>query len=933
MDKPLCAMDAKKKLPTACHLAPSLFCCSPCRCNRPHTYPSPAMSSYLGFGSDFGLFAMLDRSIISRSDLSLPTPPMSPYTLDMQAGTAATAGSGANMRTASRPRSIITSSVHPHRPPSEHPHPHSQVNPSSQSRVAQSEAAYAAHAATAAAAAHAAQLHQTDQVIQTLREQLARSQEQITKHDRVRLKLKGDLTSARTELFEKKEVIKELQDQLATAHNEHNSTKEELLDSQAALEAVRVELKLVRDAYDRALGWIIRQAHRQFVSSEIELHSVDRFLNHAYSSFASDARDDRHAPPAKRTWEFDSDYDSDTDIAATSTAWWRSDGQGHVPTWTKEAMLRAYFCSPNAASPTTSREGQSPLWSGIGDRRTLSYLAPSNQSLRFSSGLGMYSSTLGGNSSVSSFGSITGATMAATALPSSNLSPGRDTVNRMFVHPDRPAAGNSRAAVHTTPITLDLASGAERDKEAELSDATSRSSVAAVRLAAARGATAAGVNMGSISSISSIPDTIDDSLSSVQVKRASVNVNMLGAASGAATTGSRPAPWHRPAQNMPGVSEASAQQPTAVWQQQQQQDDDDDDDFEPSSVERSKAVLSRKPPAAALSKVGSTTPATGASATAKRTSVMVKTNEVYRFDESPRTPSADLKKIEDQDEDDSDFDDDYDGDDNDDEDDVDSQLDDYDGDSTSEGGTDMPMAVAESRANGPQARWNVDDATAAARTASVPRRQPGAEDSSSTSTEWRKDPQAVKALEDFLTADGNSEIEYHGKARLAVSRGSTVSAKTGVTTATATTATTAKVSVSAATRASRRHTTMMDGSHVVPAGSRDTKPPTGRTASTTHRFSTLSTSGMAANRPDATANNGLLSPGAASSSSGGGGERSSTIERMASSFENALETAIESPWSLVPGWLKSTRPAAPSAAVNTQPLTPQQLQQQTLSPD
>jgi hypothetical protein len=43
---------------------------------------------------------------------------------------------------------------------------------------------------------------------------------------------------------------------------------------------------------------------------------------------------------------------------------------------------------------------------------------------------------------------------------------------------------------------------------------------------------------------------------------------------------------------------------------------------------------------------------------------------------------------------------------------------------------------------------------------------------------------------------------------------------------------------------------------------------------------------------------------------GGSGAPGSTLERMASAFENVLESAIENPWSLMPGWLRNGGPAA-----------------------
>ncbi|KAJ3207775.1 hypothetical protein HDU67_007255 [Dinochytrium kinnereticum] len=62
----------------------------------------------------------------------------------------------------------------------------------------------------------------------------------------------------------------------------------------------------------------------------------------------------------------------------------------------------------------------------------------------------------------------------------------------------------------------------------------------------------------------------------------------------------------------------------------------------------------------------------------------------------------------------------------------------------------------------------------------------------------------------------------------------------------------------------------------------------------------------------------VSAPGGRRTSTGGTGmsptDPGSALERMASAFENALETAIENPWSFVPAWMRQQQQAAAAAA-------------------
>ncbi|KAJ3263662.1 hypothetical protein HK104_006606, partial [Borealophlyctis nickersoniae] len=54
----------------------------------------------------------------------------------------------------------------------------------------------------------------------------------------------------------------------------------------------------------------------------------------------------------------------------------------------------------------------------------------------------------------------------------------------------------------------------------------------------------------------------------------------------------------------------------------------------------------------------------------------------------------------------------------------------------------------------------------------------------------------------------------------------------------------------------------------------------------------------------------------------------SALEKFTSAFENALETAIENPWSLVPGWLRSSKAESVGGGHHHHQQQQQQQQQQ-----
>ncbi|KAJ3330705.1 hypothetical protein HDU76_005045 [Blyttiomyces sp. JEL0837] len=159
---------------------------------------------------------------------------------------------------------------------------------------------------------------------ETIREQLAKAQELLAKQNRLKFRLKAELTTARTELASAKAELATSQDAMGRLRE----VEEELAAAKELLVTYKMELNLTQEAHLWALDYIIKQADSHFLEIELEMASVRHLLESPWTPLHHDdggeAGLEQFMPPKvfRRTWDEDSDWDSDVEVPE-DLAWWR----------------------------------------------------------------------------------------------------------------------------------------------------------------------------------------------------------------------------------------------------------------------------------------------------------------------------------------------------------------------------------------------------------------------------------------------------------------------------------------------------------------------------------------------------------------------------------------------------------------------------------
>ncbi|KAJ3281316.1 hypothetical protein HK104_000091, partial [Borealophlyctis nickersoniae] len=158
-----------------------------------------------------------------------------------------------------------------------------------------------------------------------IREQLAKAQELLSKQNRLKLRLKSELTAARTELASLKSELSAARESVERV----KEVEEELGAAKELLVTYKSELHYTQEAHAVALDFLIRSADRCWLEIELELSNVQRLLDHPLTPLRGDAQDDleKWMPRKKieRCWETDSEWDSDVEWVEDENVWWRRD--------------------------------------------------------------------------------------------------------------------------------------------------------------------------------------------------------------------------------------------------------------------------------------------------------------------------------------------------------------------------------------------------------------------------------------------------------------------------------------------------------------------------------------------------------------------------------------------------------------------------------
>ncbi|KAJ3108104.1 hypothetical protein HDU97_002339 [Phlyctochytrium planicorne] len=155
-----------------------------------------------------------------------------------------------------------------------------------------------------------------------LRSQLEQAQDLLTKQNRLKSKLKADLTTTRAELTS-------CQDRLNAAAEMEERVRELEAELRAAKELVgayKKELGVSQEAHISALDYIIRKADEKGMEIELEVVAVRRLLEDPWSPLHSDKQDEfaEEVKKARRVWERDDEWDSDIDVG-DELKWWRGE--------------------------------------------------------------------------------------------------------------------------------------------------------------------------------------------------------------------------------------------------------------------------------------------------------------------------------------------------------------------------------------------------------------------------------------------------------------------------------------------------------------------------------------------------------------------------------------------------------------------------------
>ncbi|KAI8809322.1 hypothetical protein BJ742DRAFT_232335 [Cladochytrium replicatum] len=154
-----------------------------------------------------------------------------------------------------------------------------------------------------------------------IREQLAKAQDQLSKQNRVRLRLKSELTAAHQELAAAREEVNALQGaatRVVEAEEELSAAKELLITYQDELESVQ-------EAHVVAMSYILREIDRQHLEIEMDLAGTMALLEHPWTPlYKKESGIEEYMPrkPWSKCWETDDEWDSDVDLDEEER-WWR----------------------------------------------------------------------------------------------------------------------------------------------------------------------------------------------------------------------------------------------------------------------------------------------------------------------------------------------------------------------------------------------------------------------------------------------------------------------------------------------------------------------------------------------------------------------------------------------------------------------------------
>ncbi|KAJ1558446.1 hypothetical protein HK096_000631 [Nowakowskiella sp. JEL0078] len=179
--------------------------------------------------------------------------------------------------------------------------------------------------------------------IDTLRGQLIRTQESLIKNNRAKLRLKEDITELRYELASARSELADAQTGLARLELLEEE-REQMYKSRAEEEHSRknleMELELLRYQYEKDLeilitsndvlsNFIQKSADRQYLSIEVDVATIRTLLDHPHTPLNyhrqnSNLAEFFHPQAWTRTWDVDSDWDSDVEFD-NDEAWWRNE--------------------------------------------------------------------------------------------------------------------------------------------------------------------------------------------------------------------------------------------------------------------------------------------------------------------------------------------------------------------------------------------------------------------------------------------------------------------------------------------------------------------------------------------------------------------------------------------------------------------------------
>ncbi|KAI9208184.1 uncharacterized protein BJ171DRAFT_235926 [Polychytrium aggregatum] len=168
------------------------------------------------------------------------------------------------------------------------------------------------------------------EAVQSLRDQIAKAQGLLAKQNRLKLRMKEELTGARSEIAELKTELTRAKSQLAQANDKlarMQEVEEELNAAKELLVSYKAELIIYKEGHQHALDSIVRRTDQQWLQVEMDLASVRYLLDHPWAPLQED--DDglgAFMPPRPRTrpWDLDSDWDSDVEDDRDDP-WWRNE--------------------------------------------------------------------------------------------------------------------------------------------------------------------------------------------------------------------------------------------------------------------------------------------------------------------------------------------------------------------------------------------------------------------------------------------------------------------------------------------------------------------------------------------------------------------------------------------------------------------------------